>query len=126
MAHERTYRDEDPFLGDLRRICLGFPEAAEVEAWGRPTFRAGKKMFAVFGGDDDHTYAVVFKPDPADRRGLLADSRFYKPPYFGAAGWLALDFSAGAVDLTEVAELMDASFRQVALKRLIKALDASA
>ena len=118
------YSDADPYLPDLRRMCLDFPEAVEVEAWGRPTFRAGKKMFAVFGGDDDHLYAVVFKPDPADLRGLLADSRFYRPPYFGAAGWLALDLTAAAIDWTEVGELMDASFRQVALKRMVKKLDA--
>ncbi len=118
------YRNSDPYLTDVRRVCLGLPEAVEVEAWGRPTFRAGTKMFAVFGGDDDHPYAVVFKPDPADRRGLLADSRFYKPPYFGAAGWLALDLTAADVDWAEVSELMDASYRQVALKRMVRKLEA--
>lgn len=118
------YHDTDPYLDDVRRICLDLPEAVEVEAWGRPTFRAGKKMFAVFGGDDAHPYTVVFKPDPADRRGLLADSRFYQPAYFGAGGWLALDLGAAAVDWSEVEELMDASFRQVALKRMVKKLDA--
>ncbi|MGB9376195.1 MAG: MmcQ/YjbR family DNA-binding protein [Mycobacteriales bacterium] len=124
MAHERTYRDSDPYLPEVRRICLDLPQAAEVEAWGRPTFRAGKKMFALFGGDDKHEFAVVFKPDPADLRGLLADPRFYKPPYFGASGWLALDLTVADVDWAEVTELMDASFRQVALKRMIKMLDA--
>jgi len=126
VAHERTYRESDPYLSDLRRICLAFPEAAEVEAWGRPTFRAGKKMFAVFGGDDDHQYVLVFKPDPADRRGLLSDPRFYSPPYFGASGWLGLDLTGGHVDWAEVSELMDASYRLVALKRMVKALDAGA
>ena len=86
MAHPRTYRDDDPYLADLRRICLDFPEAAEVEAWGRPTFRAGKKIFAVFDGTDEHPYAVVFKPEPADRRALTQDRRFYVPPYFGPSG----------------------------------------
>jgi hypothetical protein len=33
-------------LKRLRSICLTLPEAAEVEAWGHPTFRAGRKMFA--------------------------------------------------------------------------------
>ncbi len=122
MAHERRYRDTAPYLHDLRRICLDLPEAVEVEAWGRPTFRAGKKMFAVFGGDEEHPYSVVFKPDPTDRRGLLADPRFYRPPYFGAAGWLALDLTAEEVDWVEVGELMDASFRQVALKRMLRQL----
>ena len=118
------YRDDDPRLAHLREICLALPEAAEVEAWGRPTFRAGKKIFAVFTGDDDHPFGLVFKPEPDERLALLADERFYVPPYFGPSGWLALDLATGTVDWTEVAELMDGSYRQVALKRMLKALDA--
>ena len=34
-------------LKKIRGICLGWPEAAEIQAWGHPTFRAGKKMFAL-------------------------------------------------------------------------------
>jgi predicted DNA-binding protein (MmcQ/YjbR family) len=117
------YHDDDPYLNELRAVCLAFPESAEVEAWGRPTFRAGKKMFAVFDGNDDHAYAVIFKPEPDERRALIDDARFYVPAYFGPGGWLALDFSAAPVDWDEVAELMDSSYRQVALKRMLKALD---
>ena len=46
MSHPRTYKENDAYLKDLRGVALSFPESAEVEAWGRPTFRAGKKMFA--------------------------------------------------------------------------------
>lgn len=123
MAHPRMYHDDDPYLSELRAVCLALPESAEVEAWGRPTFRAGKKMFAVFEGNQDHPYGLVFKPDPAERAALLEDPRFWVPAYFGPGGWLALDLTAAAVDWTEVAELMDASYRQVALKRMLTALD---
>ncbi|TDE10992.1 MmcQ/YjbR family DNA-binding protein [Jiangella asiatica] len=118
------YSDDDPHLAELRAACLGFPEAVEVEAWGRPTFRAGKKIFAVFEGDAAHPFAVIFKPEPDDRPALLQDPRFYSPAYWGPSGWLALDFTVADVDWTEVGELLDASYRQVALKRMIKALDA--
>jgi predicted DNA-binding protein (MmcQ/YjbR family) len=117
------YNDDDPGLAELRAICLAFPEAVEVEAWGRPTFRAGKKIFAVFSGDDDHAFAVIFKPEPEERPALLDDERFYAPPYFGPSGWLALDLTAAEVDWTEVGELLDGSYRQVALKRMLRALD---
>lgn len=120
------YAEDDPHLAELRWLCLAFPEAVEVEAWGRPTFRAGKKMFAILAGNDDHPYALVFKPDPGDRAGLLGDARFYVPPYLGPGGWLALDLSAGPVDWVEVGELVDASYRQVALQRMLKILDSSA
>jgi predicted DNA-binding protein (MmcQ/YjbR family) len=120
------YSDDDPYLAELRKVCLALPESAEVEAWGRPTFRAGKKMFAVFEGNDEHPYAVIFKPDPAERPALVADSRLYVPPYYGPSGWLALDFTAAPVDWDEIAELMETSYRQVALKRMLKALDGPA
>jgi predicted DNA-binding protein (MmcQ/YjbR family) len=123
MAHPRMYSEDDPFLPDVRKVCLAFPEAVEVEAWGRPTFRAGKKIFAVFTGDDDHQFAVIFKPEPGERAALLGDRRFYVPPYFGPGGWLSLDLTASPVDWGEVAELMEGSYRQVALVRMLKALD---
>lgn len=123
MAHPRTYADDDPHLAELREACLAFPESTEVEAWGRPTFRAGKKMFAVFEAHDEHPFALVFKPDPAERPALLGDPRFYAPPYYGPSGWLALDLTVAPVDWGEVAELLDASYRQVALQRMLRALD---
>lgn len=122
VAHPRMYDDADPLLARLRRIALALPEATEVEAWGRPTFRAGK-MFAVYTGDPDHQSAVVIKPDPDEREALLHDARFYAPPYLGPAGWLALDLAMAAVDWAEVGELLEASYRQVGLKRMLAALD---
>jgi predicted DNA-binding protein (MmcQ/YjbR family) len=128
MAHPRTYSNRDPYLKELRKICLALPESSEVEAWGRPTFRGGEKIFAVFGGPDEKTqtsYCVIFKPDPEERPALVQDERFFSPRYWGPGGWLGLDFEAAKVDWQEVSELVDASYRQVALKRMIKALDES-
>ena len=123
MAHPRMYSDDDPYLAQLRGVCLAFPESVEVEAWGRPTFRAGKKIFALFEGSADHPYAVIFKPEAEERPALLADPRFYSPPYWGPGGWLAMNFTAAEVDWTEVTELVEGSYRQVALKRMIAVLD---
>ncbi len=117
------YSDDDSYLAEVREVCLALPEAVEVEAWGRPTFRAGKKLFAVFDGHGDHPYALVFKPEPDERPALMADERFYSPPYFGAAGWVALDLACAPVDWVEVAELVECSYRLVALKRMVKQLD---
>ena len=122
MPHPRVYSDDDPYLSDLRRLALALPEACEVEAWGRPTFRAGKKIFAVFTGINDERYSLVFKPQETERPALIDDPRFYIPPYWGPSGWLALDFTAAPVDWKEVAELLDASYRQVALKRMLARL----
>jgi predicted DNA-binding protein (MmcQ/YjbR family) len=123
MTHPRTYKETDKYLKDVRRVALALPESVEIEAWGRPTFRAGKKMFAMFVHQDGHGFAIAFKADPAERPALVDDPRFYSPPYLGPSGWLALDFTVAKVDWAEVGELLESSYRQVALKRMLKALD---
>lgn len=123
MSHPRMYSDSDPYLNDLRKVALAFPETTEVEAWGRPTFRAGKKIFSIFTGLNEERYSVVFKPTDAERPALVDDPRFYVPPYWGPGGWLALDFTAAKVDWQEVTELLESSYRQVALKRMLAQLD---
>jgi predicted DNA-binding protein (MmcQ/YjbR family) len=118
------YSDDDPFLAELRQICLRLPEVVEIETWGRPSFRAGK-IFTLFGSGEDHPQALIFKPDPAERAALIANTRFFKPPYWGPSGWLGLDLSATPADWTEVAELVESSYRLVALKRMVEMLDSS-
>lgn len=122
MTHPRMYDDGDPLLTGVRALASAFPESAEVESWGRPTFRAGRKIFAVFGTHVS-PHGLVLRPDEDEREALLADPRFSSPPYFGPSGWLALDLDAAPVDWDEVAELLDDSYRQVALRRMLQALD---
>jgi predicted DNA-binding protein (MmcQ/YjbR family) len=70
----------------------------------------------------DVPLSMVFKPDPEDDPALRQDARIYSPPYFGASGWLALELER-VDEWSEVAELVDASYRQVALKRQLAALE---
>lgn len=120
------YDPQDPLLARVREVAGTFPEFAEIESWGRPTFRAGKKIFALFGASEQHPRAVVFKPDDDERPALVQDARFVIPPYFGPSGWLALDLEAAPVDWSELRELLDSSYRQVALVRMLRALDGPA
>ena len=72
------YSDDDPYLAQLRDVCLAFPESCEVEAWGRPTFRAGRKLFAVLSGEwetattfvGDMTRKLPFDPSDLQDDGL--------------------------------------------------------
>ena len=59
-----------------------------------------------------------------DAPALRQDARIFSPPYFGPSGWLAIELDR-VDDWDEVAELVDASYRQVALVRQLKALDAA-
>jgi predicted DNA-binding protein (MmcQ/YjbR family) len=123
MTHPLVFDEPDAALDRLRALCLGFPEAIEVLAWGRPTFRAGKKIFVTAGASMDRPHSIVFKPDPEERLALVQDSRFFIPPYFGPAGWLAIDFGSPETDWVELAELVETSYRQVALQRQLAKLE---
>lgn len=114
------YEESDPVLARLRAVALALPETTEVEAWGLPTFRA-KKIFAVYGSGGD-ACDVIFKPAPGERDMLVHERRISIPPYYGPGGWLALSL-AGTVDWEEVRELVTDSYRQIALVRMLKALD---
>jgi predicted DNA-binding protein (MmcQ/YjbR family) len=123
MEHPRLFEPHDPLIVRLRGLCLPLPEAVEVEAWGRPTFRAGKKIFVIAGSSIDRPETIVFKPDPEEGKALREDARFFIPPYWGPSGWLAIDLDSAQVDWTEIAELIETSYRQVALKRQLAVLD---
>ena len=124
MEHPRLFDPADAAVARLREICLRYPESAEVEAWGRPTFRAGKKLFAIAGASMHRPQSVVFKPATDEHPALSELDDVFVPPYFGPSGWLAIDLGP-ATDWTFVAELLDTSYRQVALKRQLAALAAA-
>jgi predicted DNA-binding protein (MmcQ/YjbR family) len=111
-----------PILKQVRAICLGLPQAVEVEAWGHPTFRVGKKIFAGFGEHEGRP-CVGFKPLPTREETLLEDPRFFTPPYVGRFGWVSM-WVDGAVRWSDLRDLVVESYRQIAPKRLVAALDA--
>jgi predicted DNA-binding protein (MmcQ/YjbR family) len=117
-------RAVDNALEQVRAIFLALPETREVEAWGHPTFRAGKKMFAAFGGEGNDL-TIGLKVGFERQEELLKDDRFFPTPYAAHQGWVSLRLD-GEVDWEEVRALAREAYRQVALKRMVKALDAQA
>lgn len=113
---------------DVRAVCLSLPEAEEVfvEAWGHPTFRVRKKMFASMGGEDGER-SCTFKTEPEDRAALdAAGEPWFVPAYVGRYGWRGLHLShprAGRVTRQELAELLTTSWRLTAPKRVVRAFD---
>ena len=129
MAHPLMFSPDDPLLGRVRDIALSFPEADEKVSHGRPAFFT-QKVFCYFGGsqriDEEwvaHDAAIMMRPDRDDDPALRQDPRFWVPAYLGSSGWLGIDLDE-QTDWQEVAELIDASYRMTAPRRLVRELDA--
>src|SRR6516162_7838596 len=103
------------YLEQVRSICLALPGACEVEAWGHPTFRAGKKMFAACGGEGGEL-SLGLNVGHDRQEELLADERFHPTPYAAHRGWVSLLLD-GKTDWAEVSELVHEAYRRVAPRR---------
>lgn len=130
MAHPKMFDDDDPVYQRVRGAALEFPGADMKVSHGRPAFFT-TKVFAYYGGslkaDGDwvqHDRSIVVLPDDDDRHALLEQDRVFVPAYLGPSGWIGIDLD-GDTDWDEVRELLDASFRRTAGKRLIARLDDS-
>lgn len=111
-------------LKHIRLICLALPETTEVEAWGHPTFRAGKKMFAAFG-QDEVGLTIGLKVGFQRQEELLNQERYFPTPYAAHQGWVSLRLD-DKTDWDEVRGLVREAYRQVALQRMLKKLDGKA
>lgn len=122
------FDDDDPVLARVRELALALPGAAEKVSHGRPAFYT-TKVFAYYGGSVkvdgkyvQHPACVLVKPEAAECAALAQDPRCYIPAYLGSSGWIGLDLDS-ATDWSEVAELLEDSYRGTAPARLVAGLD---
>lgn len=77
-----------------RRICLALPESWEQVAWGEPTWRVRKRMFAMFANNHhrDGRIALWCNAPLGMQEHLVrsAPDRYFVPPYVGAKGWIGI------------------------------------
>ena len=115
-------------LARLRKLCLALPEAHEQLAWGEPTFRVGKKLFAMYADGGNHHGAgrdsAWIKSTIARQELLLrlAPDRFFKPAYVGPSGWIGV-WLDGPADWDEVKDLLRDAYCMIAPKRLVAQLE---
>ncbi|GAA1779740.1 MmcQ/YjbR family DNA-binding protein [Agromyces lapidis] len=124
MEHPRVVDPGHPLVERVRALCLDLPEAVEVEAWGRPTFRAAKPIFVHVSASMERPFSIVVKTDPDEHLALVQDDRFFGPPYYDRDRWVATDLDGPDTDWALLAELIETSYRQVANRRQLAALDA--
>ena len=104
----------------LRGLCLAYPETSETASWGHPNFKAGKKTFVAFEQVKGRP-SIAFRLAERDVERLLTRRQFFVTPY-GRGQWVSLR-AEGKIDWKAVADLVDRSYRVVALKRMVATLD---
>jgi hypothetical protein len=128
-AKKQTKSPSSDVLTRVRTVCLAFPEAHEVEAWGEPTFRVKNKLFAMFAAPNNHhgggRPAVWINADHTTQDMLMRakPKQYFKPPYVGVGGWVGA-WLDGRPSWTEIEELLREGYRQRAPKKLAALLDA--
>ena len=113
---------ERPVFARARRLCLALPESVEATAWGHPSFRAGagRKMFCTFEIIRERP-SIAFRLPAKDAAAALKDVRCFASPY-GRGLWVSV-WVDGAVDWAQLEEFVVRSYRTVATKRQLAALD---
>ena len=97
-------------LPKLRKVCLSFPDAHEVESWGAPTFRLNNHLFAMYAQADNHHgpgHEAVWVKCTAINQSLMIGAnprKFFSPPYVGPSGWIGvrLDLRVNWKELTGI------------------------
>ncbi len=122
------FDDDDPVLVQVRETALAMPGADEKVSHGRPAFFT-KKVFAYYGGSvkvdgeyEQHPHCIVVLAEADERRALLELDAVYEPAYLAPSGWIGFDID-DSTDWSEVAELLDASYRLTAPRKLVAELD---
>ncbi len=101
---------------DLLTFALSLPEAWEDHPWGETAVKVRKKVFVFLGGtlitvklDEAHAHALSVEGAEPTRYGL------------GRAGWVNVPFAGVPLDILQ--DWIEESYRIVAPKRLVAALD---
>jgi predicted DNA-binding protein (MmcQ/YjbR family) len=106
-------------LDRLRDLCLVYPEAVEDEGGvGSPSYKVRDKIFAMQHPHDGRP-SLWCKAEKGFQEVLVqsAPTRFFVPPYVGHHGWVGVWLDVEQ-DWDEVGDLVEASYRKTAPKRL--------
>ncbi len=128
VTHDRK---PETLLNLVRERALALPQADEVASHGMPCFGIVKgKKFAYFTQDHhgDGIIALIVKTSAPEEQAMLIESDpdiYYRPAYFGTAGWVGIRLDGGDVDWDHIADRLQRSWRMVAPRKLTGLLDAA-
>lgn len=107
----------------IREQALTYPEAHEDHPWGHSAFKVKKKIFVILGGTEEQLTVSVKLPSS----GRLALALPFAAPTgygLGKSGWVTATFApTDRIPIDRLLEWVDESYRAIAPKKLIAALD---
>ena len=133
MLADYVGRERSPewLVQQVRERALTLPEAEETLSHGMPCFGIMKgKKFAYVSLDHhgDGKTALLVKTDGPDELNALVELQpeaYFRPQYYGAAGWIGVSLNRPGLDWDRVSEWLHRSWRAVAPARLTKLLSAA-
>jgi predicted DNA-binding protein (MmcQ/YjbR family) len=112
-------------LAAIRKHALSYPEAIEDHPWGDQVIKVKGKIFVFLGAGKDGGFGISAKLPETHELALTL--KYVTPTGYGLgkAGWVTAQLAKGRripIDLFK--DWVDESYRAVAPKTLVKALDA--
>lgn len=102
----------------IREVALSFPEAKEVEHWGKPSFRVNNKIFAVIQ-EDGVTLTIKTAGEDRTIYTTMAPEIYSVPESFSKLNYMMVNLNL--VDPQELNELLTKAWESVAPKKIVKA-----
>ncbi|MEV0195551.1 MmcQ/YjbR family DNA-binding protein [Nonomuraea sp. NPDC050691] len=112
---------------ELRDFALGLPETREDHPWGESVVKVGKKVFLFLGMDEpSEKWAPSFTVkllSEANGHALTVEGAAPTGYGLGKAGWVTVPFLAELPETEILLDWVEESYRAIAPKRAVKALD---
>jgi predicted DNA-binding protein (MmcQ/YjbR family) len=107
----------------LIEYALSLPESVEDQPWEDDTVaKVRKKIFVFFGGPESRHITVKLAESHA--HALSIEGARPSAYGLGKSGWVTVPLSADGVDSALLRDWIEESYRIVAPKRLVAAIDA--
>jgi len=121
MTKSSQNRHQALSAADVRTLALSLPACEEQDHFGSASFRVQGKIFAQLSADASH---AILKFSSADQIALIATDpdTFSSVPHWGRFGWTQV--ALGAINADFLRQLLTTSWRQIAPKKMLAAVDA--
>ncbi len=115
----------DDARAQLLDLALSLPEALEDHPWGESVIKVRGKIFVFFGADGSPGARITVKLVESHGHALSIEGAEPTGYGLGKSGWVTVPTDAEDVDVELLGDWIEESYRIVAPKRLVVALDAS-